>query len=281
MLIPLAVLAARRAVRRPRSSRTPSSATDYEQFWKGALVHRARTTTSSRRCTTSRRWSPWLPTIMMALGFVLALLHVHRRPGRAGAARRAATRSSTASCSTSGTSTSSTTPSSCARPCGSAASSGRRATAGSSTGSGRTASRPACSTSPAASCGCRRGYLYHYAFAMLIGVAALVTWYLCRGSALMFGFGILSGLLVLPLVGAAFILTLRGDDEAVRANARWAALAATVVDLPAVARRLGRGSTPRPGLPARRDPCLARPTRSASSSASTASRCRSSCSRPS
>ena len=44
----------------------------------------------------------------------------------------------------------------------------------------------------------------------------------------MLGFGILSGLLVLPLVGAAFILTLRGEGEAVHANARWAALAATV-----------------------------------------------------
>src|SRR3712207_92282 len=45
----------------------------------------------------------------------------------------------------------------------------------------------------------------------------------------MFGFGILSGLLILPLVGAAFILCLRGDGEAVRSNARWAALATTVV----------------------------------------------------
>ncbi|NIX77439.1 NADH-quinone oxidoreductase subunit M [Microvirga terricola] len=45
----------------------------------------------------------------------------------------------------------------------------------------------------------------------------------------MFGFGILSGLLVLPLVGAAFVLTLRGDDEAARSNARWAALATTIV----------------------------------------------------
>lgn len=44
----------------------------------------------------------------------------------------------------------------------------------------------------------------------------------------MLGFGILSGLLVLPLVGAAFILTLRGDSEATRSNARWAALATTV-----------------------------------------------------
>ncbi|MDJ1156758.1 NADH-quinone oxidoreductase subunit M [Chelatococcus sp. SYSU_G07232] len=44
----------------------------------------------------------------------------------------------------------------------------------------------------------------------------------------MFGLGILSGLLVLPLVGAAFILTLRGEEEAVRSNARWAALVTTV-----------------------------------------------------
>ena len=48
----------------------------------------------------------------------------------------------------------------------------------SSTASARTASRPASSTSPAASSKLQTGYLYHYAFAMLIGVAALVTWYL-------------------------------------------------------------------------------------------------------
>ncbi|GGC56179.1 NADH-quinone oxidoreductase subunit M [Chelatococcus reniformis] len=47
----------------------------------------------------------------------------------------------------------------------------------------------------------------------------------------MFGFGILSGLILVPLVGAAFILTLRGDDAAVQSNARWAALATTVVTL--------------------------------------------------
>ncbi|HEV7258864.1 MAG TPA: NADH-quinone oxidoreductase subunit M [Bosea sp. (in: a-proteobacteria)] len=44
----------------------------------------------------------------------------------------------------------------------------------------------------------------------------------------MFGFGILTGLLVLPLVGAAFILAQRGDQAAVESNARYAALAATV-----------------------------------------------------
>ena len=45
----------------------------------------------------------------------------------------------------------------------------------------------------------------------------------------MFSLGILAGLLIVPLVGAAFILTLRGDDADVRSNARWAALAATLV----------------------------------------------------
>ncbi|HEX2135864.1 MAG TPA: NADH-quinone oxidoreductase subunit M [Microvirga sp.] len=44
----------------------------------------------------------------------------------------------------------------------------------------------------------------------------------------MLGFGILSGLLLLPLVGSAIILCLRGEGEAVNANARWTALFATV-----------------------------------------------------
>jgi NADH-quinone oxidoreductase subunit M len=46
----------------------------------------------------------------------------------------------------------------------------------------------------------------------------------------MLGFGILSGLVFLPLLGAAFILVLRGNDEATVNNARWAALAATLID---------------------------------------------------
>jgi len=44
----------------------------------------------------------------------------------------------------------------------------------------------------------------------------------------MFGFGILSGLTFLPLVGAAFILTQRGDDPATLGNIRWAALFTTL-----------------------------------------------------
>ena len=45
----------------------------------------------------------------------------------------------------------------------------------------------------------------------------------------MFGFGLLTGIIVLPLVGAAFILSLRGDDEATKRNIRWAALLTTLV----------------------------------------------------
>ena len=44
----------------------------------------------------------------------------------------------------------------------------------------------------------------------------------------MAGLGILSGLLILPLAGAAFILTLRGDDAHVRSNVRWVSLITTV-----------------------------------------------------
>ena len=44
----------------------------------------------------------------------------------------------------------------------------------------------------------------------------------------MFGFGILSGVVFLPLVGVAFLLALRGDDPHTQANARWASLITTI-----------------------------------------------------
>jgi NADH-quinone oxidoreductase subunit M len=45
----------------------------------------------------------------------------------------------------------------------------------------------------------------------------------------MFGFGILTCIVFLPLVGVAFILALRGEDEATLNNAKWAALATTLI----------------------------------------------------
>ncbi len=44
----------------------------------------------------------------------------------------------------------------------------------------------------------------------------------------MLGFGLLSGMTFLPLVGVVFILTQRGEDEASLRNIRWAAFATTV-----------------------------------------------------
>jgi NADH-quinone oxidoreductase subunit M len=44
----------------------------------------------------------------------------------------------------------------------------------------------------------------------------------------MFGFGILSGVTFLPLVGVAFLLTQKGKDEASLRNIRWATLATTL-----------------------------------------------------
>ena len=40
----------------------------------------------------------------------------------------------------------------------------------------------------------------------------------------MFGFGILTGLTFLPMVGVAFLLTQRGEDAATLRNIRWATL---------------------------------------------------------
>ena len=57
------------------------------------------------------------------------------------------------------------------------------------------------------------GYLYHYAFAMLIGAAALITWFMFAGALTMATWPVLSVTTFLPLVGALFIMALRGDSE--------------------------------------------------------------------
>jgi len=59
----------------------------------------------------------------------------------------------------------------------------------------------------------------------------------------MFGFGILSGLLILPIVGVAALLLLRGEDEATRNNARWIALWTTIATFRSLAFSPGASST--------------------------------------
>lgn len=63
-----------------------------------------------------------------------------------------------------------------------------------------------------------------------------------------FGFGILTGLLVLPLIGAAFILVQRGDQASVDSNARWVALATTVLTFVLACVAWSRFDTANPGF---------------------------------
>ncbi|HEX4766329.1 MAG TPA: NADH-quinone oxidoreductase subunit M [Lichenihabitans sp.] len=64
----------------------------------------------------------------------------------------------------------------------------------------------------------------------------------------MFGFGILSGLIFLPIVGIAFILVLRGEDEATLRNAKWAALATSIAVFILSLVAWGRFQTSDPGF---------------------------------
>src|SRR6478736_2484261 len=65
---------------------------------------------------------------------------------------------------------------------------------------------------------------------------------------MMLGFGILTGLLVLPLIGAAFILAQRGDQASVDSNARWAALVTTVLTFVLACVAWGRFDPANPGF---------------------------------
>lgn len=63
----------------------------------------------------------------------------------------------------------------------------------------------------------------------------------------MFGFGILSGLLVLPLIGAAFVLLQKNDEAGLR-NARWGAFWTTVVTFALSLVALGRFENAKSGF---------------------------------
>ena len=181
MLVPLVHPRRRRAVRRPplrrhlhRRGATPSSGR------RRSFV--GRPTTSSRRCTTSPLWVELLPTARDADR--LRARRSSSTSARPRLPRTLAARHRVAlprSCSTSGTSTSSTTSCSCARPSGSAASCGRRGDGWLIDGFGPdgVSARVVDVTNRVVRL--QTGYLYHYAFAMLIGVAALVTWHDVRG----------------------------------------------------------------------------------------------------
>ena len=189
-----------------------------EEFFRESLKFGAEQSHPARHARDPTGRSPCCRRVMMAIGFAIAWQFYIRRPDIAGGARAAARACSTSSCSTSGTSTSSTTSSSCARRYGSAACCGRAATAASSTASGPDGVSARVLDVTRNVVRLQTGYLYHYAFAMLIGVAALITWFMFAGGPLMSSWPILSITTFLPLLGVLFICALRGDDEAVQAQ---------------------------------------------------------------
>ena len=124
----------------------------------------------------------WLPTVMMALGFAVAYQFYIRRPdipvalaeqhsralplpAQQVVLRRALRLPVRA-------------PGALARP---RALEGRRRL-GHRRASGLTASRRACIDVTRNVVRLQTGYLYHYAFAMLIGVAAFITWFMFAGA---------------------------------------------------------------------------------------------------
>ena len=125
----------------------------YDEFWKGALFTRPDNHILEEMHHVPAL-VPLLPTIMMSLGFLLAV-YMYIVDPRSRRSSRPTTRSCTGSCSTSGTSTSSTTPSSCVRRCALGRFLWQTGDGRIIDGLGPTASRPASSTSPAASCGSR------------------------------------------------------------------------------------------------------------------------------
>ena len=147
-----------------------------EEFFRESLKF-AAAITCSRRCITSRSWIAMLPTVMMAIGFAVAWLFYIRRPD-IPASSPASTSRSTASCSTSGTSTSSTTVL-FVRP---AMWLGRllwkRGDGWLIDGFGPDGVSARVLDVTRNVVRLQTGYLYHYAFAMLIGVAAFVTWFM-------------------------------------------------------------------------------------------------------
>ena len=182
-------------------------------------------------------------------------------PGPAGRGSRRQPARSTASSTTNGTSTSSTTR---LRPAGHGAGLeplARRRRRASSTGSGRTASRPRTLATARRAVRLQTGYVYHYAFAMLIGVAGLVTWYLsCARADPMGDWPLLSLVTFLPLVGAAFIFFIRGEPEIVARNSRSVALWTSLVTFLLSLADLGQFRLRAGRLPAgREEPLAARP----------------------
>ena len=165
-----------RSARSPRASPSSTSSSATATRSSGARrCSRAPATTSCMPCTRSRagsagrRSSPWLAASRSPTSTTSRRRALPRADGRASSSR------STCSCSTSGTSTSSTTGCSCGRRSGSAALLWKGGDGAIIDGLGPDgiAARVLWTTGRVVKL--QTGYVYHYAFAMLIGVALIIT----------------------------------------------------------------------------------------------------------
>ncbi len=150
-----------------------------ESFWGESLFYGA-----ANHVIEDSENAPWfvgqLPLLMLSSASPSPTTSTSRGPARPSAGPTPTSRS-TGSCSTSGTSTSSTTCSSCARPSGSAGCSGTAATRRSSTASAPTASRARCWSTTDRVVKFQTGFVYHYAFVMMMGLALIITYFLVGG----------------------------------------------------------------------------------------------------
>jgi NADH-quinone oxidoreductase subunit L len=120
-------------------------------------------------------WVKLSPFVAMLIGFGTAWLFYIRRPDLPRASPRTSGRS-TCSCSTSGTSTRSTTSSSCGLRSGSAFALEARVTGRTIDGAINGVAMGIVPFFTRLAGRAQSGYIFTYAFAMVIGIARLMTW---------------------------------------------------------------------------------------------------------
>ena len=176
--MPLGLLSLGAVVRRLRLPRRVHRAESGRTFWHGSVAFNEHLMHAMHEVPALVKWSP---IIVMLIGLAIAWYAYIRKPGIPGERSSRSSRRSTSSCSTNGISTNSTTcifvrPAMCAWPaaCGSAATRGR------STASARTARRRWSASATSVTARLQSGYVYTYAFVMLIGLVGAATWVIWR-----------------------------------------------------------------------------------------------------
>ena len=169
MLVPLYVLTRRRICLLAILFHGYFFGEEYAEFWKGALFTLPRTTRCCMKYDHVPTWVKLSPFVAMLHRSCDSLVHVYQLAGNAGKAGREHNGCSTSSCSTNGISTNCTTSCSYVPRRRLASSCGRRAMLPSLMAMVRMVLRHGVVGVTGRVVRLQSGYLYHYAFAMLIG----------------------------------------------------------------------------------------------------------------